>query len=154
MKNILKPAVLAIVTSTMLTGCIGQFALTDNVYEWNKKQGNKWVAEGLFLVMTVIPVYGATLLIDGVVLNSIEFWTKTNPISNTRAVVQTKTTKTLDGSTVTMTYHPDGKINVDYKTLTGKEGAFTLTKSEDSVSMLDQDGKLVATADAEGQLTL
>ena len=56
------------------TGCYGPFSLTNDVYTWNCKTGSKWSNELVFLAFVIIPVYGVTLLVDGIVLNSIEFW--------------------------------------------------------------------------------
>lgn len=81
----LKYALIAIVflwLSVSQTGCIGSFQLTSNLYEWNRNNvGGKWGSELVFLAFIVLPVYQITLLADGIVLNSIEFWTGENPIS-------------------------------------------------------------------------
>lgn len=154
MKQFLKPLAIAVVSGSLLTGCIGQFALTDKLYDWNKQVGNKWVAEGVFLVLNIIPVYGVTVFVDAVVLNSVEFWTRTNPVSGKRAVVSTETMQTPDGTSVTMTYHGDGAIDVDYQTVQGEKGEFTLKKGENTVALFSQDGQLMATADAQGKLVL
>lgn len=64
------------------TGCLGSFQLTKNMYEWNTTQINgEWGQELVFVAFLIIPVYEVCLLADGVVLNSIEFWTGENPIS-------------------------------------------------------------------------
>jgi hypothetical protein len=66
----------------MQTGCLGSFQLTKNMYEWNTTQINgEWGQELVFVAFLIIPVYEVCLLADGVVLNSIEFWTGENPIS-------------------------------------------------------------------------
>ena len=63
-------------------GCIGSFQLTNNLYNWNKNEiGGKWGSELVFLAFIIIPVYSVTLLADGIVLNSIEFWTGNNPLA-------------------------------------------------------------------------
>ena len=67
--------------SVMFSSCIGSFALTNKVYDWNNSVGDKFVNELVFLVANIIPVYSATVFIDAVVLNSIEFWTDSNPIA-------------------------------------------------------------------------
>ncbi len=67
--------------SMVQTGCYGKFGLTNKVYKFNKGLGNKFVNELVFLVFIIIQVYSLTVLIDGVILNSIEFWTGSNPIS-------------------------------------------------------------------------
>jgi hypothetical protein len=63
------------------SGCIGSFKLTNNVYDWNTSLDGKAVQEIVFLAFLIIPVYSATLLIDAVILNSIEFWTGSNPMA-------------------------------------------------------------------------
>jgi hypothetical protein len=69
---------LALVTS----GCYGPFYLTRKVHQWNGEVSeNKWVVEAVFLVCYVIPVYGIASLADGVIFNSIEFWTGENPMA-------------------------------------------------------------------------
>lgn len=56
------------------TGCYGSFPLTHDVYAWNGKTGSKWANEVVFVVFVIVPIYGVTLLVDALVLNSIEFW--------------------------------------------------------------------------------
>lgn len=84
MKKI-KSALLAIVFLFVVMsqqGCIGSFQLTNNLYNWNKNElGGKWGSELVFLAFIVIPVYAVTILADGIVLNSIEFWTGDNPLA-------------------------------------------------------------------------
>lgn len=63
------------------TACYGPFNLTKKLYDWNGKVGDKFVNELVFFAFLVVPVYEATLFIDGVILNSIEFWTGSNPVA-------------------------------------------------------------------------
>ncbi|MBU0558841.1 MAG: DUF3332 domain-containing protein [Bacteroidetes bacterium] len=63
------------------TGCYGSFKLTKKVYDWNGKVGDKFVNELVFLALAIVPVYDIALLIDGIILNSIEFWTGNNPVA-------------------------------------------------------------------------
>jgi len=64
-----------------INGCIGNFVLTRKVLNFNQRLSNKWVNEIVFLAMVIIPVYGVCILIDGIILNSIEFWTGSNPLA-------------------------------------------------------------------------
>jgi len=64
---------------TSMQGCIGSFGLTGKVYDFNKSFSNKWVKEVIFILL-IFP-YGVTLFIDAIVLNSIEFWTGSNPVA-------------------------------------------------------------------------
>lgn len=58
--------------SVVSTGCMGPFNLTNVTYQWNQTIGSKWVNEVLFVLF--IPVYAITFVIDGFILNPIEFW--------------------------------------------------------------------------------
>jgi len=62
-------------------GCYGGFNLTRQVYTWNTNLGSKWVDEIVFLGFVIIPVYGITIIGDGLIFNSIEFWGGGNPIN-------------------------------------------------------------------------
>lgn len=64
-----------------MSGCFASFNLTRKIYKFNQGLGDKWLNEIAFLVMTIIPVYGVGVTVDVLVLNSIEFWGGTNPVS-------------------------------------------------------------------------
>lgn len=84
MKKIKSVILAAMLIGTLLsqTGCIGAFQLTNNLYEWNTTQINgEWGQEVVFIAFLIIPVYEVCLLADGLVLNSIEFWTGENPLT-------------------------------------------------------------------------
>lgn len=66
--------------SLTMSSCIGSFRLTNKVLAWNQTLDNKFVNELVFLALNIVPVYPVSLLIDGVVINSIEFWTGENPM--------------------------------------------------------------------------
>ncbi len=86
----------------MNTGCIGKFALTQKVYNFNKGLGNKFVQEIGFILMFFIPVYGVAALIDAFLLNVIEFWTDSNPLAMNEGEVNEQYAF-LDGKVVKMT---------------------------------------------------
>lgn len=61
------------------TGCIGSFELTSGVHDWNMQVGDsRWVREGLFLLLVIVPVYELCLLGDALLFNTIEFWSGDN----------------------------------------------------------------------------
>jgi hypothetical protein len=66
---------LVLVLGVMTSSCYGPFELTHRLWKWNGSVGDKFVNEGVFLVMNIIPVYGAVAFVDAVVLNSVKFWT-------------------------------------------------------------------------------
>ena len=71
-----------LISGTLLfSSCIGSFALWHKVLDWNQGLGNKFVNELVFLACNIVPIYPIEGLIDVVVLNSIEFWTGSNPAS-------------------------------------------------------------------------
>lgn len=65
-------AALAIIITS--TSCVGPYRLSNKVLSWNQSIGSKFVNEIVFLAFNIIPVYGVCLLADGLVFNSIEFW--------------------------------------------------------------------------------
>ena len=90
-KKVLTLAVaLTLVLGLMLSSCIGSFALTNKVHNWNKQVGSKFVNELVFVAFHVLPVYPISVLADILVLNSIEFWSGNNP-------VEVAQTKVIDG---------------------------------------------------------
>jgi Domain of unknown function (DUF3332) len=135
MKNTMKQIVAVLLLASillMMSGCYGSFNLTKKVYKWNGTVGTKWTNELVFLVLTVIPVYSIAVGIDAVVLNSIEFWTGTNPVAST---VTTK-----DGATVA--FNAENKaVTVNYANT-----SVTLTKENDKTVARDSQGQIVAYA--------
>lgn len=100
--NVLLLAVVLLGTSLTQQSCIGSFQLTRNLYSWNMDIDGRWGSELVFLAMIVIPVYTVTLLADGVVLNSIEFWTGNNPLAMHAMEKQTRIVK-KDGDSYKLT---------------------------------------------------
>jgi hypothetical protein len=82
MKKIKKiSAVIMLSTALLISSCIGSFKLTNSVYDWNQGVGDKFVNEVVFLACLIVPIYEVTLVVDGLVLNSIEFWSGNNPMT-------------------------------------------------------------------------
>lgn len=134
----------AAIMAAFLTGCVGQFALTKEVYKFNLEASEeKFVDELLFLALNVVPVYGIAAAVDAIVLNSIEFWTDENPMSKTPAV--TKRVEAEDGSYADMTKMEDGRIHVQtFNPANNELRAFYLEKGDQSVSVRDENGELLA----------
>lgn len=70
--------VLALASGMMFTSCIGSFGLTKKFLTWNQNIDSKFVNAILFVLMS--PAYAVTTIADLFVLNSIEFWSGTNPL--------------------------------------------------------------------------
>ena len=84
MKKIsLKMAAAALICSSfMFSSCIGSFALHNRLLTWNQGIGNKFVNELVFLAFNIVPVYPVCYLADALVINSIEFWSGSNPMAS------------------------------------------------------------------------
>lgn len=142
MKHVLKPLAAAVIgSSILLTGCIGKFALTDKVYSWNQKvDSNRWVNEIIFIPMLF--VYGITLTADGILFNSIDWWTGSNPI----AAGDTREVKGEDGSVAQLTMRADGAIDVAVTAAGGGQSGFTLVRDGNRVQAQMADGQLIDVA--------
>lgn len=82
MKKILKNSAILLSAALILSSCIGPFTLTNRVKDWNDNIGGKFVNEVVFLAFHVIPVYEVCMVVDAVVLNSVDFWTGERLISS------------------------------------------------------------------------
>ena len=84
-KHLAIAVVVALSASMMMQSCIGSFALYNKVKTWNEHVGDKFVNEIVFVALWILPVYELSFVADLFILNSIEFWSGTNP-----ALAQTK----------------------------------------------------------------
>ena len=81
-KKIFTAAMALVLAGSMtFTSCIGSFALSNKVLAWNQQVGSKFVNELVFFAFWIVPVYEITTLADVLVLNSIEFWSGSNPVA-------------------------------------------------------------------------
>lgn len=86
--------VVTLASSILFSSCIGSFSLTNKLLSWNKRIDSKFVNELVFVAFHIVPVYGVSILADILVLNSIEFWSGTNPVADVGTV---KTIEATDG---------------------------------------------------------
>lgn len=95
------------------TSCIGKFQLTNNLLAWNKTISNKFVNELVFIALCIVPVYEISALADVLVLNSIEFWSGSNPLAMGTRVIDGKDGRYLvecDGKGYTITSENDKSV--------------------------------------------
>lgn len=100
-------------SSMMLSSCIGSFALTNKLLSWNKQVGNKFVNELVFFAFWILPVYEVSGLADILVINSIEFWSGSNPVAKGKKMIDGKDGRYLvecDGKGYTITGENDGSV--------------------------------------------
>ena len=93
---------LAFTSTATLQGCYGNFAMTKKVYKWNGSLGNKWLNSIVMVGMTIIPVYQLSMLVDGVILNVVQFWTGSNPLAMLPGEKETQTVA-VNGKTYILT---------------------------------------------------
>lgn len=131
-----------------LTGCFGSFAAWHKVKDFNEDASeNKWMQELLFLVLFFIPVYGIAMLLDVLIINSIEFWTGENPMMDEGT---SRTVIGEDGSVATITPVGENRLEVTIVQLDGTQSTFQLERGDQSVTAYDEAGKVVVTADMQG----
>lgn len=141
-RSLLKPLGVALTCSSLLftSGCMGSFSLTHKIYRWNQHaSGDRWINEIIFFVGAVIlPVYGLSLLADGVIFNSVQWWTGQNPVADAGSQ---KRVLGMDGSYAVMTLKADGSIDVNATSAEGNVSRFTLVRNGNDVTVLGVDGK-------------
>lgn len=125
MKKHFKFTALLLTATIVLSSCIGSFRLTNNIKEWNEGLGNKFVNELVFIALHIVPVYEIAMLVDGVVLNSIEFWTGNNLVAEPG---ETKIVKNSQGQDVQVTALENG-----YKISNGDTAMNLLFNAENQV---------------------
>ena len=110
-KKYLTVAVAATLSLSLVsTSCIGSFSLTNKLLSWNQQVGNKFVNELVFFAFWILPVYEISALADILVLNSIEFWSGSNPVAKGRSVIDGRYLVDCDGKGYTITSENDGSI--------------------------------------------
>ncbi len=145
----LRVAVLPLVVggffSLSTAGCIGRFALTQKVYEFNREvDSNKWIQWLAFLVLNVVPVYPFAVIIDAVFANSVEFWTGDNPVVGTGPGGETKIVHGPAGEVVRMTRLAPGVVDVVLVAPDGAVQELTLVLEREALAAYDREGTLVA----------
>lgn len=112
-KNLLVATVIALSASLVTSSCIGSFGLTKKILGWNHQIGSKFVNELVFFAFWVLPVYEVCALSDILVLNSIEFWSGSNPMAKGKKVIEGEDGRYLvecDGKGYTITSQNDGSV--------------------------------------------
>lgn len=152
---------LVALTALGSTGCIGGFNLTRMIYKANLDlHPNKFVQWVVFLVLLILPVYAILVFVDLWVLNSIEFWTGSNPVhaknlGNGQRLVMTRTNPTrarvehFDGEKLVKRFDLERVGDAGFRLLdtNGSEVAvvrssgrgISLTGPDGHVATLDQD---------------
>jgi hypothetical protein len=134
-------------SSLLLSGCFGSFAATRALWSWNNDFGSKWVKWLVFLGLSILPVYGLFVLADTLVLNSLEFWTGSNPVASAPGGRTIARLPTHDPSTVRVEVRRGSEL---------ESVAYFRRQSDDWLQVHDEAGKLLADVRREpsGELAL
>lgn len=83
MRKLTKPALFFTLGTLLITqtGCFGEFALTRKAYVWHDGVTDSKFVKSLLLWIPMGFVYSITAFVDVVILNLIEFWSGSNPLS-------------------------------------------------------------------------
>ena len=144
----MKKAIVTLLCAGMiiLTGCYGSNACYNKLHDWNGTLGNKWLNSIVHFVMLVIPVYWIVFgLVDILVLNTVEFWTGSNPLASGDSYFE----KDAQGNTIAAVKNSDGTMSVEVTTAAGEKANLTLQRDENVVRALDAEGNLVAQYEIE-----
>lgn len=77
--------------SIFFSSCIGSFGLFNHIKSWNQGiSDSKFVNELVFVALHIIPVYEICYLADILVINSIEFWSGSNPLASVGDIKKVK----------------------------------------------------------------
>lgn len=88
--NLKMAATVMVCGAFLFSSCIGSFGLHSKMLNWNQSLGNKFVNELVYLAFNIIPVYPVCYLVDALVINSIEFWSGSNPMASISDVKKVK----------------------------------------------------------------
>lgn len=129
MKKIsLKVAVVLLAGSVICSSCIGSFGLFNKYEKWQCSMTSSKIVNGI-VGLILQPIVGSICLVaDALVLNTIEFWSGSNPVaSNTIQQV-----KGQDGRYYAVKTTKNG---YEVKAPTGEVTIFTHNEKDDSWSM-------------------
>lgn len=164
-KMVLVAAVLS--GSLLFSSCVGSFGLFNRLTSWNQSLGNKFVNELVFLAFNIVPVYGVAYLADALVINSIEFWSGSNPMANVGDVKKVKgengnyMVKTLEngysitkeGETASMDLIYDKEANTWNVVANGESAELVKMNNDGTADLFLPNGeKMNVTLDAQGMM--
>ena len=130
----IKVSALFLAATLLTTSCVGSFSLFNRVAKWNTHAtGSKFLNEIIFILIS--PAYAVCGVADLLVLNTVEFWSGSNPMAQKVGTTQEVLGK--DGRYYAVTTLSDG---YEVKCPDGETIRFVYDRTTDSWSQV-QDGK-------------
>lgn len=166
-KNKLTLVAILLSGSLLFSSCVGSFRTFNRLSSWNQTIGNKFVNELVFLAFSIIPVYGVAYLADALVINSIEFWSGSNPMANIGDVKKVKgengnyAVKTLEngysitkeGETASMELTYNKEANTWSVAANGESAELLKINNDGTADLFLPNGeKMNVTLDAQGMM--
>lgn len=126
-----KSVVCLAIASLLLSSCVGSFCMFNKLASWNKHATkSKFLNELIFIVIS--PAYAFCSAADVLVLNTIEFWSGSNPMASN--IGKTQQVKGSDGIIYAVKTLKDG---YDVTKPDGHKYSFKYDKKNDSWSMIE-----------------
>ena len=165
--NLKLAATVMVCGAFLFSSCIGSFGLHSKLLNWNQGIGNKFVNELVFLAFNIIPVYGVCYLADALVINSIEFWSGSNPMASIGEVKKVKGENgnylvetlengysiTKEGETASMELIYDKDLNTWNVVANGESSELLKMNNDGTADLFLPNGeKMNVTLDAQGMM--
>ena len=165
--NLKLAATVMVCGAFLFSSCIGSFGLHSKLLSWNEGIGNKFVNELVYLAFNIIPVYGICYLADALVINSIEFWSGSNPMASIGEVKKVKGENgnylvetlengysiTKEGETASMELIYDKDLNTWNVVANGESSELLKMNNDGTADLFLPNGeKMNVTLDAQGMM--
>lgn len=134
-----KYLVILSMAAVLFTGCYGNYALFNKVKDFTGSFGDKWINSVVNFVAWCIPAYEVSLFVDVLILNTIQFWTGSNPIASNDTYYE----KDAEGNSITASKNNDGTLSVSINKANGEKTDLEFQRDEDVIRALDQEGNVV-----------
>src|SRR5215470_6911442 len=116
-------ALLAALSGSLSTGCMGTQGLSGRLKHWNLDVvQNRWGRESIYFVLTAGWIYRICAVLDLFVFNSIEFWSGKNVINGKSPLVDVPASKVeqmgfkdLEKAQVELVSQNDAKLYLDFQ---------------------------------------
>jgi len=130
------------------TGCAGQFALFNRAVPFVGNLGGRWVGAVVYWIIGLPIVVPITLFLDGLIFNTIEFWTGSNPLAmgDSNVFIAGDTFKQTDGegNHLAATRNEDGSLSLKLTKVSGEIIEYLLQRDGNDVKLFDADGILIS----------
>jgi len=152
MKVLVQPArigrrlVLTGASTLALSGCFGSFGASRWLWGWNDEMsGSKWIKWLVFFGLCIIPVYELFVIADALVINSVEFWTGSNPVKGATDGRTITRVATADPNTLRIEVRRSGRI---------EHVIYCQRRSDGSLQLSDASGKVLSLVQEQGDGSL